>query len=309
MVDATAGATARARGGGTTRERAQVGVAVPRAHAHRARCAVRGPDPGHAGHQPHVVGPADAGPTSWGSTTSATCWPTTGSGWRSATRSTTRSCRCPWAWPWRWPSRSASNQAIRGIAWIRTMYFLPLVTSSVAVGLVWLWIYAPQGGLLNEVLGVVPHPAPEAGPRTRSGRCRPSSLMSVWQGLGISVDRVPRGAPVHPPGLPRRRVRGWRRPLGALPAHHPAAAHAEHLLHGHPEPHRRAPGVRPGLRPGEAAASPRRPPSRSSTSSTRRASATSGWAPRAPRRGSCSSSRRASPSSTSASQKRWVHYQ
>src|SRR5262245_34695570 len=40
------------------------------------------------------------------------------------------------------------DQAIRGIAWIRTMYFLPLVTSSVAVGLVWLWIYAPQGGLL-----------------------------------------------------------------------------------------------------------------------------------------------------------------
>jgi multiple sugar transport system permease protein len=78
------------------------------------------------------------------------------------------------------------NQAIRGIAWIRTMYFLPLVTSTVAVGLVWLWIYAPQGGLLNELLGVAGIP-PQRWTSDPLWAMPAIILMSVWQGLGISV--------------------------------------------------------------------------------------------------------------------------
>ena len=46
------------------------------------------------------------------------------------------------------------NQRIRGIAWIRTMYFLPLVTSSTAIAIVWLWMYSPTG-LINHALGIV----------------------------------------------------------------------------------------------------------------------------------------------------------
>ena len=48
----------------------------------------------------------------------------------------------------------ALDQQIRGIAIIRTAYFLPVVTSTTAIALVWLWIYSPQGGLLNSFLGV-----------------------------------------------------------------------------------------------------------------------------------------------------------
>ncbi len=78
------------------------------------------------------------------------------------------------------------DQAIRGIAWIRTMYFLPLVTSSVAVGLVWLWIYAPQGGLLNEVLWWFRIP-PQKWVSDPFWAMPSIIVMSVWQGLGISV--------------------------------------------------------------------------------------------------------------------------
>ena len=78
----------------------------------------------------------------------------------------------------------ALNQALRGIAWIRTMYFLPLVTSAIAVGLVWAWIYSPTNGLLNQLLRRVRHPRPEVGQRpvlgdaldhrdVRSGRASP----------------------------------------------------------------------------------------------------------------------------------------
>jgi len=78
------------------------------------------------------------------------------------------------------------NQAIRGIAWIRTMYFLPLVTSTVAVGLVWIWIYAPQGGLLNELLRTFGIP-PQRWITDPIWAMPSIILMSVWQGLGVSV--------------------------------------------------------------------------------------------------------------------------
>ncbi|MBX3083287.1 MAG: sugar ABC transporter permease [Anaerolineae bacterium] len=45
------------------------------------------------------------------------------------------------------------NRKIMGLSWFRVMYFLPVVSSAVAVGLVWQWIYARDTGLLNYVLG------------------------------------------------------------------------------------------------------------------------------------------------------------
>ncbi|MBM3266986.1 MAG: sugar ABC transporter permease [Candidatus Sericytochromatia bacterium] len=47
----------------------------------------------------------------------------------------------------------ALNQKIRGLAIFRTAYFLPVVTSMVAVSIVWEWIYDPGFGILNVVIG------------------------------------------------------------------------------------------------------------------------------------------------------------
>ena len=44
------------------------------------------------------------------------------------------------------------NQKLRAITWYRTAYFLPVVSSTVAVALVWSWIYSKDFGLLNYVL-------------------------------------------------------------------------------------------------------------------------------------------------------------
>ena len=76
----------------------------------------------------------------------------------------------------------ALNQAIKGISWIRTMYFLPLVTSAIAVGLVWAWIYSPSSGLLNQFIAVFGIPAQKwvSDPFW----AMPSIIaMSIWQGL------------------------------------------------------------------------------------------------------------------------------
>ena len=80
----------------------------------------------------------------------------------------------------------ALNQALRGIALIRTAYFLPVVTSTIAVGLVWAWIYSPASGLLNQVIGVVGIP-PQKWISDPFWAMPSIIAMSVWQGLGINV--------------------------------------------------------------------------------------------------------------------------
>ena len=46
------------------------------------------------------------------------------------------------------------NRGVRGEALFRVLYFLPVVSSPTAVGLLWVWIYSEDNGALNGVLGV-----------------------------------------------------------------------------------------------------------------------------------------------------------
>jgi len=78
------------------------------------------------------------------------------------------------------------NQRLRGIAWIRTAYFLPVVTSTVAISLVWSWIYSPDRGPLNGVLGAIGLP-PQRWISDPFWAMPSIVLMSVWQGLGTTV--------------------------------------------------------------------------------------------------------------------------
>ncbi len=44
------------------------------------------------------------------------------------------------------------NRKIRGVSLFRVVYFLPVISSAVSVGLVWLWIYSKDTGLLNYIV-------------------------------------------------------------------------------------------------------------------------------------------------------------
>ncbi|MCM3717718.1 carbohydrate ABC transporter permease [Fictibacillus phosphorivorans] len=46
------------------------------------------------------------------------------------------------------------NQKIKGMTFYRTLYFLPVVTMPVAVGMVWKWLYNTEYGLINYILGI-----------------------------------------------------------------------------------------------------------------------------------------------------------
>jgi multiple sugar transport system permease protein len=80
----------------------------------------------------------------------------------------------------------ALNQRLRGISWIRTAYFLPVVTSTVAISLVWSWIYSPGTGPLNSVLAAVGLP-PQRWITDPVWAMPSIVVMSVWQGLGTTV--------------------------------------------------------------------------------------------------------------------------
>jgi len=80
----------------------------------------------------------------------------------------------------------ALDRSIKGIAWIRTAYFLPVVTSATAVALVWAWIYAPSGGILNQLIGLFGLP-PQKWVSDPFWAMPAIILMSVWQGLGTDV--------------------------------------------------------------------------------------------------------------------------
>ncbi|MFB3896383.1 MAG: carbohydrate ABC transporter permease [bacterium] len=44
------------------------------------------------------------------------------------------------------------NQKVRGLAFYRTIYYLPSITPVVALSILWLWLFNPQMGLINTLL-------------------------------------------------------------------------------------------------------------------------------------------------------------
>jgi len=77
-------------------------------------------------------------------------------------------------------------QPLRAIALFRTLYFLPVVTSTVAVAMVFSWIYHPEFGLLNSLLRLVGISGPNwlGDPRFALSALM---IMSIWKGLGYQV--------------------------------------------------------------------------------------------------------------------------
>ncbi|MGV3524038.1 MAG: carbohydrate ABC transporter permease [Candidatus Sericytochromatia bacterium] len=80
----------------------------------------------------------------------------------------------------------AMNQPGWLVKVFRTIYFLPVVTSMVAIALVWNWIYDPQYGLLNAALRSVGLPAVEWLFST-TWALPALIVMGVWKNVGYSM--------------------------------------------------------------------------------------------------------------------------
>ena len=78
------------------------------------------------------------------------------------------------------------NRRLKGIALMRTLYFLPSVTSFVAISLVWMWIYHPTFGVANYLLSLV-HLGPLQWLNSTDTAMMSIILFSVWLSLGYQM--------------------------------------------------------------------------------------------------------------------------
>lgn len=78
------------------------------------------------------------------------------------------------------------NQNIRGVRILRALYFLPSISSFVAIALVWKWLYHPQFGLFNFTLSLFGLPAYDwlADPDTA---LLSVMILSVWMAVGYQM--------------------------------------------------------------------------------------------------------------------------
>ena len=78
------------------------------------------------------------------------------------------------------------NTKLRGLTLYRMAFFMPVVTVTVAVALIWRWMYEPNAGIIDTVLRAVHLPAPAwlADPQFAMPAL---ILMSVWKGFGYNM--------------------------------------------------------------------------------------------------------------------------
>ncbi len=77
----------------------------------------------------------------------------------------------------------AVSQPLKGMAWFRTLFYIPAVSSGVAIAMLWIYVYLPERGLINTMLMGLGWPSIDF--LNESGWALPAlAFMSVWVGLG-----------------------------------------------------------------------------------------------------------------------------
>lgn len=78
------------------------------------------------------------------------------------------------------------NNEIKFKAFFRTAFFIPFVTSSVAVGLIWKWIYNDDVGLLNYLLSTIGL-QPVKWLKDAKWTIPTVSIVSIWKSVGYNA--------------------------------------------------------------------------------------------------------------------------
>lgn len=78
------------------------------------------------------------------------------------------------------------NRKIRGTIFFRTVYFLPVISSTVAIALLWRWLFYPDLGLINYLLGKINIHGPNWLQST-IWAMPAVIIMSTWKGLGYNM--------------------------------------------------------------------------------------------------------------------------
>lgn len=78
------------------------------------------------------------------------------------------------------------NRINHGVGFFRILYFIPYITSVVAVAWIWRWLFMKSGGLINNMLLAVGLPAqPFMSSTSQAINVVASNV--IWQGLGFKI--------------------------------------------------------------------------------------------------------------------------
>ncbi len=78
------------------------------------------------------------------------------------------------------------HRKLKGLNILRTLYFLPSVTSFVAIALVWMWIYHPTFGAANFFLSLVGLP-PQQWLNSSGSAMISIMIFTIWMGIGYQM--------------------------------------------------------------------------------------------------------------------------
>lgn len=78
------------------------------------------------------------------------------------------------------------NREMKGLTLYRTLYFIPVITMPIAVGMVWKWLYNSEYGLINYVLGSMGLPQPN-WLFDESLALFSIVMVSVWSSIGYNA--------------------------------------------------------------------------------------------------------------------------
>ena len=78
------------------------------------------------------------------------------------------------------------NQKMRLSSFFRTIYYLPAISSGVAISMIWIYIFLPETGLINTMMGAVGFKSVDFLGKSETALWA-LAFMSIWIGLGPKV--------------------------------------------------------------------------------------------------------------------------
>jgi ABC-type sugar transport system permease subunit len=71
-------------------------------------------------------------------------------------------------------------------SFFRMLYFIPVVTSTIATALIWTWLYQPSFGLFNQILQIL-HLPPQSYLNSTSQALPSIVFYALWKNLGFNI--------------------------------------------------------------------------------------------------------------------------
>ncbi len=105
------------------------------------------------------------------------------------------------------------NSGIKHVGIFRFMFFIPVITSSIAAGYIWMWLYEPTFGLFNDILSIINIQLPFLK-STYSAKLSIAAVV-IWKNLGFQIVILLTGLGAIPNSVYEAAemdgVTGWRR--------------------------------------------------------------------------------------------------